>query len=107
MTILAKLKVLEGSDDNVVYKMTTPVILIGRSEQCDIFLPSEKVSRKHADIEFIEGKLYLKDLGSTNGTYLNGEKLRKGSLKSIKNGDKIGLGNYLFKIEIPKIKLIY
>jgi pSer/pThr/pTyr-binding forkhead associated (FHA) protein len=58
------------------------------------------ISRKHAELNYSKGKLYLTDLGSANGTFINAEKLVK-ETKEINKGDKIVLGEskYNFKIE--------
>lgn len=67
-------------------------VLIGRDEDCDIFLDTPKVSRQHAKI-IAEGDGYiLRDLGSTNGTTLNGEYITK---VEIVDGDQIQIGDHL------------
>lgn len=64
---------------------------IGRSEECDIPLPKdESVSRVHARLDRDGENWVLVDLDSTNGTYLNGERIRESKLK---NGDVIEIGD--------------
>jgi pSer/pThr/pTyr-binding forkhead associated (FHA) protein len=65
---------------------------IGRSGDCDIVLPERQISRYHVRIE-LEAKGYvLRDLGSKNGTYVNGEKISEQAW-SLHDGDEIVLAN--------------
>jgi ABC-type multidrug transport system ATPase subunit len=68
-------------------------VIIGRSSQCDIIVNDFYVSRKHIEIEFSNGDYYLKDLGSTNKTYLN-DKIVNQKVK-LKDRDKIIFGKHL------------
>jgi pSer/pThr/pTyr-binding forkhead associated (FHA) protein len=58
-------------------------------------LVEEMVSRKHAKIELREGKIHIEDLGSTNGTFVNGERIVKGWLKE---GDRVLIGSNILKV---------
>jgi pSer/pThr/pTyr-binding forkhead associated (FHA) protein len=51
------------------------------------------VSRFHAEISITDGRYYLKDMGSTNGTYINGKKIPPYKLTPIRTGDQIRLGH--------------
>jgi len=62
--------------------------LIGRSSECDVVLPKRQVSRQHAEIERSDGSYILHDLGSKNGTYVNGQRVR-GEPYRLKDGDEI------------------
>jgi serine/threonine-protein kinase len=66
---------------------------IGRGELNNIFLKDSHVSRKHAKITISSGIYIIEDLGSMNGTYVNGEKI---SMHYLNNGDKIKIGNNFF-----------
>ncbi len=67
--------------------------LIGRDEDCDISLPLDSlVSRRHAMIEFSQGEYVIKDLDSTNGTFINNRPLAKGEKRIIQCGDSILIG---------------
>jgi sigma-B regulation protein RsbU (phosphoserine phosphatase) len=68
-------------------------ILIGRSRDCDIVLPDQWLSRRQAQIKREGDGFYLSDLGSRNGTVLNGNKIKEACL--LHPGDTITLGTYL------------
>jgi pSer/pThr/pTyr-binding forkhead associated (FHA) protein len=67
--------------------------LIGRDKGCDISLPNDSLaSRRHAMIVFSQGEYTIKDLLSTNGTFVNGQPLKKGEKRIIEPGDLILVG---------------
>ncbi|MDJ0625851.1 MAG: RDD family protein [Candidatus Caenarcaniphilales bacterium] len=71
-----------------------PLILGRAGEQCDIVIPDESISRNHAKIGVTpEGKYFVGDLGSTNGTFLNGEKLPTKKFFFLEEKDQIKFGN--------------
>ena len=72
------------------FELIKSEIIIGRDDSADVTIPASAVSRRHARL-MLEGENYmLEDLGSSNGTFLNGEKLA--GRRSLKPGDKIRLG---------------
>ncbi|NMO14905.1 DUF4388 domain-containing protein [Pyxidicoccus fallax] len=70
-------------------------VVIGRSSELDMVLVEDMVSRKHAKIVFSDGKITIEDLGSTNGTFVNGEKVKQARLKE---GDRILIGTSILKL---------
>jgi len=70
-------------------------IVIGRSSELDMVLVEDMVSRKHAKIITEEHTVSIQDLGSTNGTFVNGEKIRQVELK---DGDRILIGTSIIKL---------
>jgi pSer/pThr/pTyr-binding forkhead associated (FHA) protein len=70
-------------------------IVIGRSSELDMVLVEEMVSRKHARIALNDGVISIADLGSTNGTFVNGEKVDEGTLKE---GDRVLIGTNILKV---------
>lgn len=71
-------------------------MVIGREENCDLVLPSPGISNRHASIEKTDEGYLLTDLGSTNGTYVNGKAI---SNHLLKEGDRVIIGteNFSFK----------
>ncbi len=74
---------------------TDKQIIIGRSSELDMVLVEDMVSRKHAKIVVAGGKITIEDLGSTNGTFVNGEKVKT---SRIKEGDRILIGTSILKL---------
>jgi pSer/pThr/pTyr-binding forkhead associated (FHA) protein len=70
-------------------------IVIGRSSELDMVLVEEMVSRKHARIALTDGVINIEDLGSTNGTFVNGEKVERGTLHE---GDRVLIGTNILKV---------
>jgi pSer/pThr/pTyr-binding forkhead associated (FHA) protein len=70
-------------------------IVIGRSSELDMVLVEEMVSRKHARIALSDGVINIEDLGSTNGTFVNGEKVERGTLHE---GDRVLIGTNILKV---------
>ena len=64
---------------------------IGREDDNEIQLPHEKVSKHHAALLPAEGGWLIKDLGSTNGVFVNGEQVPRATLK---HGDRVRIGPY-------------
>jgi len=73
-------------------------VIIGRDSACDIVLPLEHLSRQHVMLELRKGQLFVKDLDSANGTYLNGERVNEAPLKA---GDKLKLDVVTFEVGGP------
>jgi pilus assembly protein CpaF len=72
-------------------------VVLGKNPDCDVVLASPKVSRKHAEIVARDGALFIHDLGSTNGTRLNG-KLIEGE-QPLRKGDVIEIAPYRIQLE--------
>ena len=70
-------------------------IVIGRSSELDMVLIEDMVSRRHASIGVAGDEISIADVGSTNGTFVNGEKIKKARLKE---GDRILIGTSIIKL---------
>ncbi len=73
-------------------------LTIGRGSECDLVLDEPEMSRKHATIEVGSGEIWLRDLGSANGTYVNGVQVRDTYLYG---GDQIAFDRNRFLLEAP------
>lgn len=82
---------------NQTFPLNKPKVIIGRAQENDIMIPIQTVSGHHASITIEGGSFYLTDLGSTNGTFVNGSRVNKAILKS---GDMIKLGAANLKFHI-------
>lgn len=70
-------------------------IVIGRSSDAEVVLMEDMVSRRHAHLEIKGEKIYLEDRGSTNGTFVNGEKVSKAV---VTKGDRVLIGTSIMKV---------
>jgi hypothetical protein len=75
--------------------VTDRQIVIGRSSDLDMVLVEDMVSRKHARITMQGEQMWIEDLGSTNGTFVNGEKIKRAPLKE---GDRVLIGTSILKV---------
>ncbi|RZU36946.1 pSer/pThr/pTyr-binding forkhead associated (FHA) protein [Fluviicoccus keumensis] len=72
--------------------------VVGRDPHCDIVVGGAHVSRRHAEFSIRSGQLWLKDLGSSNGSFINGKRHEEIQLK---NGDEVRLDAMTFKVVGP------
>ena len=72
--------------------------VIGRSADCDISLAAAHLSRRHAQLQIIDGALFVKDLGSANGTFLNGKQVMEAR---VKRGDELRFDALTFGVMGP------
>ena len=79
------------------FKLDRAVNIIGRSATCDVHIPSEKVSRQSAGIVAEGGRFWVEDLGSPNGVFMGGVRIKKHQLA---NGDVIQVGDAGFRYEV-------
>jgi diguanylate cyclase (GGDEF)-like protein len=90
----AALVMIYGIDLGKKFNLDKPSIIIGRSSKCDIQVDQESISRNHAKL-INDGKtVEVRDLGSTNGTYVNDDLISETKLR---DGDLIKIGRTIFK----------
>jgi hypothetical protein len=92
------LEVVEGPLAGKIFKLEGGPVVLGRRESCDIMLPDGSISRRHAKLEYHKGSWVLTDLDSTNGTFVNGERIKT---KALEPGDSLKIGATLcaFKVD--------
>src|SRR5256886_12423582 len=71
--------------------------LVGRKEECDLRLDHKSVSKMHCVIVKTDGLLLLRDLGSTNGTRVNGQRVRRAALLP---NDQLSIANYKYRVSL-------
>jgi ABC-type multidrug transport system ATPase subunit/pSer/pThr/pTyr-binding forkhead associated (FHA) protein len=98
------LVIKEGPSAGKTYPLEGGEILIGREPSSTLQIDSPGVSRKHARLIFQNNQYLLEDLGSSNGTFVNGERISKSW--SLKNGDIISLGRMIqleYQVALPPV----
>ncbi|MEM6453636.1 MAG: EAL domain-containing protein [Acidobacteriota bacterium] len=70
--------------------------VVGRRPELDLTLDSPRVSQRHAELVLIDGQLTVRDLGSTNGTFINGERLI--GERSVVEGDRVQFADLVFQL---------
>lgn len=95
------LMVLEGGDLKTRFKIDEPEMIVGRDIACRLHIADPKISRKHARLSYAnfgkpgdEPVILLEDLGSTNGTFVNGARLS--ARVQLRDRDKITIGSVMF-----------
>ena len=83
-----------------VRRFLQPEIMIGRDPNCDLSMMDEALSAHHARLAHHHGQWWLEDLNSTNGTYLNRERLTTAAV--VITGDKFKCGNIVFDIHVEE-----
>ncbi|HEX75185.1 MAG TPA: FHA domain-containing protein [Dehalococcoidia bacterium] len=105
MEISGVLEIRRGGEVSE-YPLTQPITAIGRSADNQVVLSDELVSRHHAKLEWIQGVPQIIDLGSANGTLVNGNEIEPRVAFSLKDGDVIGIGDLTmtFRLSPPTKK---
>jgi hypothetical protein len=89
------LRVLKGMPADGAFSVSGAT-RVGRKPEMDIFLVDPSVSRNHALLDVHGGELVVRDAGSTNGTFVNGERVQ---LRALRSGDRIAFGNTEMLVE--------
>lgn len=94
---MPRLVIVSGAEPGTSFELNSRESIIGRQTGVDIRLEGPKVSRRHARV-FREGDSFrLEDLGSSNGTFVNGRKLSTSA--TLNGADEVGIGPYLLRYE--------
>ena len=89
---------LVGTEGNLSFELrdNAPMI-VGRALTSDIPIPDPTISRRHAEVSIVKGSVHVRDLGSSNGTFRNGEQI---TATVCADGDLVVFGKVPFKLEI-------
>ncbi|HMB57220.1 MAG TPA: FHA domain-containing protein [Arenimonas sp.] len=95
------LRGVSGAVFSKVFPVTGPVV-IGRAAECDISVPADEISRRHAMVKPTAEGLSVEDLGSSNGTYINNKRVQHGFLNP---GDELRLDAVRFILVAPGMEM--
>ncbi len=93
-----QLVVVQGKPEGKVIPLAIPIFRIGRGETCHLRPNSDQVSREHAELALLSDKVTVRDLGSRNGTILNGKPVS--GVATLKDGDLVQVGPLTFAVDI-------
>jgi pSer/pThr/pTyr-binding forkhead associated (FHA) protein len=93
VTLMATLRSVTGEPD---IRVDHPLILVGRHPRCDTRLDSDWVSLRHCVLTEDAGEVVVRDLASTNGTWINGWRVERGRLKP---GDEMAIAHIRYRLE--------
>ncbi|MDA8227192.1 MAG: DUF3662 domain-containing protein [Desulfitobacterium hafniense] len=94
------LEVIEGINSGAAFTLEKEEIYIGRHFQCELVIQDQEVSRRHIKISKSEEDWFLDDLGSTNGTFVNGQRITRLVLSP---GDRIQIGQTVLTLHHQKV----
>jgi len=90
------------ADGSAPFELTRDVVLVGRGEDCDLRVEHKSVSKRHCVLVRTDGLVLLRDLGSTNGTRVNGTRVRRAALLP---HDQIAFANFRFTLIFGSVAL--
>ena len=79
------------------FPLVNTVSVIGRGEECELQIPLLNVSRRHCELRLDGDIIRVKDLASSNGTYLNNQRISEGELAA---GDRLAIGPIVFTVQV-------
>ncbi len=79
------------------FRLPSTVTVIGRRQESDLCVPLMVVSRRHCELNIEQNRLKVRDLGSRNGTYINGQRVDQAEINA---GDNIQIGPVTFGVQI-------
>jgi predicted component of type VI protein secretion system len=94
MKLSGRTAALASEEGRPTIHVTGGVVLVGRSSECDVVVDSKRISRKHCCIALVRDRLVIKDLGSTNGCRVNGE---RGEELTAGEGDEVTIGDAVYR----------
>ncbi len=95
-----KLVMFKSNGQRRDFPINIPKTVIGRGEDCDLRVPLLNVSRRQCELHLAGQQLKIKDLGSSNGTYINNKRVNELVLKA---GDRLVVGPVVFTVQIDGV----
>src|SRR5688572_33363938 len=90
---------VHGKYEGLEFPLDAESFVAGRSTEADLVLADDAVSRKHARFFAARGLVWVRDLGSRNGTHVNGVAVEQHCLRP---GDRIAIGSSLLRVEVKR-----
>ncbi len=101
-----ELLVVRGRSTSEALKLADGVTTVGRQDECQIRIKSSQVSRRHCELFEKKGMLLVKDLNSSNGTFVNGKKIQ--GQQVLEPGDELMIGQVTLRVakvgQTPPVK---
>jgi pSer/pThr/pTyr-binding forkhead associated (FHA) protein len=91
---------LVSLDGHVDIELAGILTVVGRHHDCDVRVDSSRVSRRHCCLAVIRDEVVIRDLNSTNGTSVNGHRVRAGA--ALRHGDELGIAHLRYRLEFPR-----
>ena len=98
---MTDIHMINGPMKGRAFDLKEETTVLGRSPECDISINETSVSRRHAQISRKGETLYIEDLKSQNGTWINGHPINPGFQVGLKEGDTVSLGNICMSVGEP------
>src|SRR3954453_21117558 len=87
-----------GKQEGKTIEVKLPQFLVGRDPQCHLRPASALISKRHCALIQRDGKAFVRDFGSTNGTYVNDERVE--GERELKNEDRLKIGPIMFAVQL-------
>jgi len=95
-----KLVMFKPNGQRKDFPVSKAATVIGRGENCDLQIPLVSVSRRHCEVSLDGEEIKVKDLASSNGTYVNNKRVNESPLKA---GDRLVIGPIVFTVQIDGV----
>lgn len=93
----ASLILVKADGSTAAVALSKPRTVIGRDVSCQVRIPKPDVSREHCEILIAPGHVAMRDLGSSNGSYVNGQRVTEAKLSA---GDMVAIGSCFFVLQL-------